>query len=273
MPITITLPTPGNVIAPFGGFQAQSDFIGPLPSGTVWRVLVAPDLEPTHGTATLEMQLPATSVSLGAQFQPIGQDARNVWRSLEIVADGTTAHVLVELVQPGEVVIDSGTASGPWQSTAALQLQPTTNSSGGFTDADRTVAAQTNFSSFTEKTYDSLTLTELTSGPSGGPVNAVLDNPTFGVIVRLANVPAELQPQTPDGDYWVTTLAVVRIFRGADLMMRVPIHTSSKIVNLYTDFILAAVTQALATQWILNLSVQVTFHTGVTGQVFLQRFP
>ena len=107
----------------------------------------------------------------------------------------------------------------------------------------------------------------------GGFVNAQLPNPCWGVIVRLAEVPEELQPQTPDGDYWVKTLAVIRIFRGADMWQRIPIHTSSKLYSLLDASIVAGITGVTATQWFLDLSVQVSFLPGVTGKVFLMLLP
>lgn len=273
MPITITLPTPGALVAPYGGFQAQSDFIGPLPTGTVWRFLVSPDPEPAHFTSTLEMQLLATASSIGTTFQPLGTDSRNTWRSQEIVADGTTMHVTAQLVQPGEVVIDSGATTGPWQSTAAFQLAPTTTVTGGFTETDREVVNLTAQGTVPNQLLDALTLVELTSGPSAGPVSSALPSFAFGVIIRLATVPESIHPQTPDGDYWVPTLAVMRLFRGSDLWMRVPVHTSSKIIPFFGDVFLVAVTALTPTQWLLDMSVQVTFLPGVTGEVFLMRFP
>jgi len=82
-----------------------------------------------------------------------------------------------------------------------------------------------------------------------------------------------LSPITPDGDYWVKTLAVVRIFRGSDLWMRVPIHTSDKIVPLTGEGFAAAVVEVLTNLWLLNMSVQVSFLEGVLGEVFLMHFP
>jgi hypothetical protein len=192
------------------------------------------------------------------------------------LATGQPVHVQTQLVEGGSGThVDSGTTSYVWQpsSQVGLLVQGSTSTGGGLTTEQAQQLTQVHEASFPSQLVDQLTLLPLTSGPTGGFVGAQLPNPTFGVIVRIANVPAELVPNTPDGDYWVTSLAVVRVFRGSDLWKRVPIHTSSKLVELLDESIVAGITAITATQWLLNMTVQVTFRAGVTGEVFLMKVP
>jgi len=125
-----------------------------------------------------------------------------------------------------------------------------------------------------EHLVDSLALADLGLGDGDSPIGADLTTPVFGVIVRILSFPEELLPQTPDQDYWVKTLAVVRVFRGSDIWLRVPIHTSSKLINLWVEGIALGLADAvLSAGWLLDLSIQVDFLEGVTGQVLLMRLP
>jgi hypothetical protein len=274
VPITIQLPTPAGVISPFTVIRYSSDFIGPLPVGSFFRVQVygTPEPGPSNNSyqADPPTQLPAGNIIL--------YDANATYPTTlsgEIAfQDGAQTHITVELHSPS-AVLDSGTITAPWQSTAGEQILPSQIQAqgGGLTDVQATELTQTHASTFTDQLLDNLTLIPLTSGPVPGPINTFLTDTTFGVIVRLATVPDNLVPQTPDGDYWVKTLAVVRLFRSSDLWKRWPIHTSSKLISFASEDVIAAVTALTATQWLLNMSMQVTFLPGVTGEVFLMRFP
>jgi len=221
----------------------------------------------------LSSRVTATTKSIGTTLEPIGQDAHNFWGTEAVVPIGAPVHLTVNLVEPGELLIDSGTATGNWAGSSTIQLQPQGSTTGGLTEEQSLQLSQTHLATYTSTELDSLLTTELTAGPSEGPVNAQLPLWCFGVIVRIATVPEQLLPGTPDGDYWGTTLAVVRVYRAADLWLRVPVHTSSRLVSFYGDVLVAAFTQLTPAQWILNMSLQVTFLPGVTGQVFLMRTP
>jgi hypothetical protein len=133
---------------------------------------------------------------------------------------------------------------------------------------------QTQQATWPQHVVDNLLTPFLGSGSADLPINANLTTPVFGVIVRLTSIPPELEAQTPDGDYWVKTLAVVRIFRGSDLWLRVPIHTSSKLINLWIEGLSLGLADAvLQAGWLLDLTLQTTFLPGVTGDVFLMRVP
>jgi hypothetical protein len=163
----------------------------------------------------------------------------------------------------------------PWDAKSGLvnllQTQPSTG--GGLTDAQAQQLQAIDTSTARNQLLDNVTLTEVTTGPQGGFVGLNLVDTVFGIIVRISTVPGDIQPSTPDGDYWLTDLAVVRIYRGSDLWIRRPIHTSSCIVELANEGVVSAVTAFTAFQWMLNMTLQVHFRVGVTGQVFLMRFP
>lgn len=178
----------------------------------------------------------------------------------------------------GTTTTAQGGAQATWNSqeglgfstAIAIRNQP---QAGGFTDADRQLLTTIGDSTVLDHVLDTLTLIGLTPGPVGGFVGAQLPNAVWGILIRLANVPENIHPQTPDDNYWVPTLATVRIFRGSDLWLRIPIHTSSKIINLANEGVDVAVTNLTATTWLLNMSLQVNFLVGVTGEVFLMKLP
>ena len=275
MPITVIFPPEG--IGPGIVFQLSTDLIGPIPAGAEWRVNVYADADQTQ-LVYLEtfdaLQLHAinpilmTNQSLESS---IGQAA---------LAAGMTATVHVELREQPGVLGETVTVQAPWTTAnlgqQALNLAKFTTTGpgqGGFTETDRQALTEVQASTALTVLVDNLTLHELTSGPTGDFVGAALPETFWGIIIRIASVPPELVPQTPDGDYWTPSLAVVRIFRGSDLWMRVPVHTSSKMIPIYNEHIASAVAEIVTGLWLLNMSLQVTFRDGVLGQVFLMRFP
>lgn len=274
MPITITLPAPGGVLAPWSRVSFSSDFIGPLPSGTTWYGQLYATPEPTFGSVAYDFRLPASQKTGGFTIGiPAAGEGFGIFTNA-LLKEGTDAHLTMELQQPTNVVIDSGTVTAIWQPTTQILNQPRTTTGGGGLTAEQALQlSETHASTFPSVSVDSLLLTELTSGPGGGFVGAQLPTWVFGVIVRIAEVPLDLVPNTPDGDYWLPSLAVVRIYRGSDLWQRVPIHTSSKMIPLIGEGVTAAVAEVLTGLWLLNMSIQVTFRAGVTGQVFLMRTP
>lgn len=274
MPITITLPPPGGVLAPWSRIGFSSSFIGPLPSGSAFVGQLYATPEPTLLSVAYDFRVPTTvtqgHVTLGIPAQGEGFSIHTD----AILKEGADAHLTVELQQPGSVVIDSGTITGTWQPTTQILNQPRqTTGGGGLTSEQALQLSETHASTALSQLVDNLTLVSIGTAPPGGFVGSALPDTVFGVIVRITEVPPELLPNTPDGDYWVPSLAVVRIFRGTDLWKRIPIHTSTKIVGLLDESIVAAVAVATATLWLLNMSVQVSFRAGVAGQVFLMRFP
>jgi hypothetical protein len=232
---------------------------------------------PTPGELLVWSTRHAATVTNG--FLPIMLHEQEVAHQLtvNVPKDGDQMLVQVVLYDSSQNVIDNGQATIPWSTTAGIGrqqfLQPT-DTGGGLTPQESQQLQQTHDSTWPQFVVDSLTLAPVTSGPTGNPVAANLTSPVFGVIVRLANVPADLKAQTPDGDYWIPTLAVVRIYRGSDMWLRIPIHTSSKLINLWVEGLALGLADAvLNAGWLLNLTLQCWFREGVTGEVFLMRVP
>jgi hypothetical protein len=117
VPITINLPT-GDYVGPGLPIQVVSDFIGPLPSGSFFRFIVARDVElteiiwrkevPTIGNGTLTV--PYDDWPLIGDFPPA-----------ESAIGPTSLTLDVGLVQGGSnTVVDSGTTSVHWDATTGL---------------------------------------------------------------------------------------------------------------------------------------------------------
>lgn len=274
MPITVVNPVGTPVQLGAGvAFRAQSDFVGPLQVGSRWLFALSDttgDLEFTIANAQYTSQLNpfVSTIAVDSQWGEV--------LSHMSIPDGHMIKLTSVLEGPNNVILDQDSVQLPWSTTRGVGPQIIdigTPTDIGLPPEQAQQLQDVHDSTFLNRLVDTLTLQELTSGPSGDFVSAQLTTPIFGVIVRLASVPEDLLPSTPDGDYWGTTLAVVRIFRGSDLWLRVPIHTSSKIVYLQGEGIVAVLSTLVANTWLLGMSVQVTFLAGVTGQVFLMRFP
>lgn len=273
MPITINPQNPAGLVGPGLSLRLQTDFIGPLPSTNLWTVTFT---RPSDEVRAFEGIWRTNSNPV--IVTPYISDTRLTSSSAadSVFAEGSSSTVNV-VIQPsgGGPAEDSGTAVAPWSNVAGLTnvIIKEQGTGAGLTPEEATQLEQTHAQTFLSQTLDAVTLTPLTTGPSGGTISSFLPTPTFGVIVRIASVPPDLAPNTPDGDYWFPSLAVVRVFRGSDLWLRVPIHTSSKLVPFGDENLVVGVSALTLTQWILQLSIQVSFRDGVTGEVFLMHFP
>lgn len=274
MPITIT-PEPGNPVQIGWGVSLHltSDFVGPLETGTTMTLATSNDSEFTRfGPFTFrEVFVPEVHLALGVVPELDGGGPVTF-------ALGEPAQVRAQLLSPTSVILDEGFVTLPWQTGSSdgfsWQAYATKGSKGqGLTDEQSLQLSETHAATFPDQLLDTLTLNALTTGPTGDPVAADIVSWAFGVLVRIATVPAELEPNTPDGNYWVPSLAVVRLFRGSDLWLRVPVHTSSKIIPFANENLVVALAATMRALWTIGLSVQVTFREGVTGEVFLMRFP
>lgn len=270
MPTIITLPPSGG---PFGsGFvlSLHSDTIGPFLPPLEWNVTWTPDI--THDT---EGHLAAYSTD--DPHNPIVKffpEQGVVLPTTPHAAEGSDGTLLARLVQQGvEIERASIPVRASWQIGSLYQLGQRTSSGGALTPAQSTQLEQTHASTYPTISMDALFLEEISSGPQGGVVAANLGAWIYGVIVRIATVPEDFRVDTADGDYWFRSLAVVRIYRGSDLWKRVPVHTSSKIVTFVDEGLTAAVATIVPIQWLLQISIQVSFAEGVTGQVFLMLAP
>lgn len=271
MPITITNPVTG-LFGPGATVLASTDLIGPIPIDFFWRISLTTavteqvqfrtDIQ-TFGSRTL------STIWLNPQNQILASHQ-------QVIKDGDSARLLVELISAQQIVQESASVAVTYETTTGLpviQQELQVPGSGGLTEEQALQLETTAQATAVDQLLDFLTLTEATSGPTGAPLVVPLGTATFGVIVRLATIPDDLVPSTPDGQYWVKTLAVVRVFRANDLWFRVPIHTPTKIVPFAHEGLTVWVTQAELNNWILNIRVLVDFLPGVTGQVYLMHTP
>lgn len=270
MPIVID-PTPGNVIAPAQIIIVRSDVVGPIPPDSNIQIDLFPvgSEQPCAGWA-----IPITQQVAALKLSQEHNNRQNMFSSPPIT--GAVTMKLTISSQAG--TFDSGTVTGltynPVGLLPELLREFTAGTAGqGLTEEQSLQLSETHASTFPTISVDALTLQALTQGPQGGVVAAQLGAWIYGVIVRIAEVPPEFHVNTADGNYWTRSLAVVRIYRGSDLWKRVPIHTSSKLVSFVEEGIVSAVAAVLPIQWLLQISVQVSFAEGVTGEVFLMEAP
>lgn len=298
MPITITLPQPGNSVGP--GFVAtfQTDFIGPLPSDSFWILNVSRDSE---GEESILVESPH-GVSHTLQWMWQARDNAGLNEAAFDAAIGSEVHVIATLIG-GSTTIDSGATTGTWQPTTGLAnvvvgAADNITATGGFTTTDRdalalavstigdvlngiTLQVQTTLGLvqqslaefFSGRTLDLLTLIEVTDGPTGEQVVEPAVTLAYGVIIRVTTIPPYMSPQTPDGDYYLPDLAVMRLFRGSDLWIRRPIHTSSWMEENLASIALATVSGFGLRGFPPEVTMYVDWARGVEGRVYLMRFP
>jgi len=264
---------PPNVLGPGLSARFTSDFTGPLPSDANFLVNLDATEDPATLFATITVPTPEPFTDLPLLLPNSGwEQFVNFWP-----VDGQQTFVR-SFLREGATVIDSGTASFQWDATSGLSkmlLNPTTSGGGGgLTPAQDQALQEIHQGTALDQLLDALTL-ELISPAGGGPgpFNRTLLTPTAGVLVRMTAIAAGLVPDTPDGDYWLPSLAVIRLFRGADLWHRVPVHTSSKLYYWLDENVTAFATNLLVSQWLLNMSVQVTIREGCQAEVFLLHYP
>lgn len=273
MPITINPQNPGNLIGPGLVVRAQSSLIGPLPTTTVWdfQINTPADEQLVYKCRILSQGNP-TFLTL-----QIPNSAKQSETSPTIaVPENNSVTINVNVQEAGAgPADDTGTTTAVWSNTAGLteMIKQTVGTQGGLTPELATQIDETWQSTAQVIAVDS---TVPATGPGslpGGVISAVMPVPIFGIIVRITQLPDDLVASTPDGDYFFPSLAVARIFRGSDLWMRVPVHTSSKMIPLFGDVITAAVATITAATWLAQMSYQVSFREGVAGTVTEMRFP
>ena len=208
-------------------FVARTDFIGPLPTGSHWSFTVAPvGNEGLHVfSMTKHTQDPIVLTTIRSRDGWAITDAHVDW------PEASNMSLFATLQDGSNVVIDQGQVAVPWTTARGLQQQITDEGSttgGGLTPAEAQQVDETHQSTWPEVLVDNLGVQLLPGDPASGYVAVDLTRPVFGIIVRMTEIPADLVAETPDGDYWYTSLAVVRIYRGADLWIRAPIHITSE---------------------------------------------
>lgn|SRR6266496_205164 len=304
MPITITTPPPHSIIGPGLTIQWESDFTGPMPTGSTWLFEVTADAEATQGVETWTLPFDSTATNLTMGEPSTGFRSKGGY----ILQTGDTAYLQITLRNDVLAVIDSGTATPHWDASAGLGYQAEdliTHISGGFTSTDRTrlIDTQTNVAGvvtstasildgitstittsagdvattlgqiFSGKTLDLITLNELTTGPTGSPVSVEFGGFFFGVIVRLTTIPEWLTPATPDNEWYYPDLAVCRVFRGSDLEFRAGIHTPTWMKPRPWEFGSTILNETTLFGTPPDITIHVDFAFGVEGQVYLMRLP
>lgn len=274
MPITFTYPPADTPIGPGYSLRAVSDFIGPLGSDPIWSLTIfAPG--PSEKTLFSQQFHPGLDLKqLECVVGDLGVILQQPTQEHPQVLDGTT--VTLEMLLSGPAgQVDSGRQSFKYDSQTKLMelLHTQTTSSGGLSAEQAVQLEETHSATFPAISIDSLLISEITNGPQGGHVGGFLPAFVFGVIIRIATVPPEFHVDTPDGDYWTRTLAVVRFYRGDDVWLRIPVHTSSKIISFSEELFVGAIAQGLLGDWLANISMQIWFAPGVTGQAFLMKTP
>jgi hypothetical protein len=273
VPITINLPQPLNGVAPGLSFKWQSDFIGPLPTGTNINVEL---LEAPPGELGFFTYLQPTQVNQGIVNLMMGGTlfvADTAWPH-----DGDQVLLRLRLEEPGHTVLDFGDLITTWHETAGLGVQGNAaiasgGQTGSFTEEDRATLQVTAAWAALDTFITSLILEDMGTAPPGGQLAAQLPEWRYGIIVRLTAIPADLIPTGPDQDYWVKTLASVRIFRGTDILHRIPIHRSSQIIPFEGNGMILQFPAVSLDLWAPGLTVEVDFLPGVAGQAFLMKLP
>lgn len=271
MPITILPPVPSGV-GPGLLVQLQSNFVGPLPTGSTWVLNITPQGSESAymvtGTAVTQFLTGDPQIGLPFQGWEWGYPGRGT------AQPGAPVTIAVTLNEPGNPVpIDSGAITVPWDPSTGLPALLQEQGKGGLTDVQAEQLAAVNAEIAPVLSLDGLTLSSLTGGVPVDFVAAQLPNAVFGVIVRLTQIPDELRTIEADVNYWRMTLAAVHIYRGTDLWLRFPIHTSNRMCPLPQEGLATTVAENELTAWLLQMSIQVTFAPGVLGEVLLMEYP
>lgn len=267
-----------------------SDFIGPLGSGSHFVVAIAPQASETH--IVYQTTLPTTTVTGSVEIQH-PQPTETVVQSDVYAFQGfDSVRVMVELRDGAEAVLDSGAVTSIWATTDGLgRLVGSTSVGGAFTESDRTLlqtvanALQVTIGTatgdvthslaelFSRSTLDRLTLQEITSGPTSEPVRATVVGAFTGVIVRVTTIDPALIPITPDAEWFRPDLAVLRVFRGTDLVYRRGIHTPTFFAPHPWHWNDPVFDSSLFFGVPPETGVYVDFRVNCAGQVFLAVLP
>lgn len=123
------------------------------------------------------------------------------------------------------------------------------------------------------QTLDTLTLFEVTSGPTGDPVDSDFTDFFYGVIIRCTTIPDWLSPTTPDNQWYRPDLAVCTIIRGTDIEFREGIHTPTWMKPRPWQYGSSILNETLLFGVPPALHITVNWALGVEGRVYLMRFP
>lgn len=169
MPITVHPGPGGLVLGPGVLVSWTSDFVGPVPTGTVWDLHWFEGAEPN--LAWLHELIATGTAANGSSIPFVVQAGKqSTIATPNTIRTGAPAHLSVELRTPTGVV-DSGTFSANWDTSAGIAQQLLTQSQavqGGFTVEDRAQLALA-----VSNTMVDLTAPALPVDPSAFPISRV----------------------------------------------------------------------------------------------------
>lgn len=276
MPVVITPSSPGRLFGPGLEINLVSDTTAVVPSTAVWQVQVNEIVEVGPGRILHALQWRVPSKDTFVTWY--GGDSHQTDQAYgQAVTAGTTVRISAQLTESASTgtVIDQGQADVTFEPTAGLAdvVVQQGGKGQGLTQEQSQQLLETWSSTAQVISIDSTVQVSGGTHPPGSVVSADLPVPVFGLIIRITEVPDDISFITADGAYSVAGLAVVNIFRGSDVWMRVPIHTQSKVISLFSDVVTAAVATVIPATWLLRMSYQVAFREGVGGEVIEMRFP
>ena len=141
MPITVNVPSPlgdgvNPVLGPWLSINPDQEPAAPDYSVLTWVVRVGFALELTDANSVYVIRRQAHQQSESIPLNPRDAGQQTTLNQSIAAEDGTNVNVQVELVDQGGTVTDSGSTQAKWESTAGLQLQPTSSTTGGLTEQE-----------------------------------------------------------------------------------------------------------------------------------------
>lgn len=297
MPITITLPESTH-IGPGLTLQVSTDLVGPIPVDAEWDFTIAKDVEGISPYLTWVLKDGGKRTS---------QSTILVWEKGELVTEfplripiaSQAMHVFVNL-RTSSGVVDSGTTFTSWNVEEGIGAQAYALKQGStaltptekqqLTDTERRTQLlgeptdliidqasgplQTTLAAlFSRKTLDQLTLLPVTDGETCEPVRTIVNLWFSAVIVRVTTISFDLLPRTPDKEWYFPDLAVLRVFRGGDLLFRRGIHTPTFMVNQPWQWSWPVLNEIPILGVPPDITVAVDWREGCCGEVFLFAWP
>ena len=139
MPITVTPSQPGSLYGPGLFVGLSSTFIGPLETGSYFGL----SFFTTSGTESNFLVEKKVTTTPTAGWRIMTDQGSPQLEGIQFPADGVLVNAVAQLLDPANNVLDTGSESATWSSTAGLGvqhlLQTQTGTQGGFTDSDRAI--------------------------------------------------------------------------------------------------------------------------------------
>lgn len=250
---TVGGPTPAFHVDTFQ-FQSASQVVVP------WTSQISPTISVHEGSPVTD-----DNVSLTSTLNRLDTGAAIDAGSATVVIDMQTGLANQQAMMP--------IPAGGLTAAQATQLQETHDQTQVHITTPTGINAFGLGQLFSMPTLDSLTLHEITSGPTSGFASAALPQGAIGLIVRITGLGAGYAATSPDDGWFKPELAVVNFFRGSDLVARVGIHTVSRFIYPLPGSWAEWVSTILGGTLPPDYSVQVSFSAGNLGRVFFTELP